>query len=481
MNDEINSDSFPKILIIGEAIHKKTGSGITLYNFFADWPKDRIAILAGTSIFESDATQCNNYYVWKTKTSFITRVLKRVFIKHKNATPEGPLSTNDILKRQETKEIIGKTDIPETDVSSISKVGYYYFKYLRSTLQHIYRVFNEFIGLSPLNNKIEITESLQKWYSEYSPDVIYTFLNRYEQFQLVQYLHKKYKTPFVVHPMDEHIKFMPPKGLLYLYWKYAMNEKFNLLITNASVRLSICNYMSKTYKSRYNQEFFAFHNPVETAKWLPYSKINWRNNDSFRILYMGRYGFDNHGPIHAFSQVIDELVTDGYKIQLDLRFTILSDHDGIKTFNVYKNTKIVVFNSHKEYSEAYSEIPLILPRYDLLYIPYGFDKRSIEYFRLSMPTKTAEYMISGTPILVNAPRETAIYQYASDGKWGYLLDTESKTELKKALLEIMQNESLREQIGSQAKKLAIQNHDASVIRNNLRLEFVKAINKGQDE
>jgi len=474
MKDKPDKSDFPKVLIIGESIHKKTGTGITLFNFFADWPTDRLAILAGDSIWESDVKQCNNYFLWKTKYGIISRFLRRFFFKSRSYVFEGQVTIDDILKIQEKKENVIKTVIISPDINKHQRVFYKEFQNPNVVIKYIYRLFNDFLGLSPLNNQINLSESMDKWYRDYNPDVIYTFLNRYQQFQLILDLHKKYKTAYVVHPMDEHIKFMAPKGLLFLFWKYKMNSKFDILIRKANVRLSISDYMSEMYKSRYNLDFIAYHNPVDIDKWLPYAKINWKSDDLFRILYMGRYGFDNHTPIHALAQVVDELVIDGYNIQLDLRFTILSDIEGIKKFSKYKNTKIVVFNSQREYSEAYSEIPLILPSYDLLYIPYGFDKHSLEYFRLSIPTKTAEYMISGTPILVYAPKETAIFQYANNEKWGYLIGKESEADLKKAIIELFKNELLREQLGTQAKMLAIKNHDAKTVRNNLRLEFVKA-------
>ena len=89
-------------------------------------------------------------------------------------------------------------------------------------------------------------------------------------------------------------------------------------------------------------------------------------------------------------------------------------------------------------------------------------------------------MISGTPILVHAPEDTAYFQYAKQDKWGYLLKTEKKDELQVAIIKLLQNETLREKLGSQAKKMAIQNHDAKKIRNNFRLEFVKAAKQKQN-
>jgi glycosyltransferase involved in cell wall biosynthesis len=83
-------------------------------------------------------------------------------------------------------------------------------------------------------------------------------------------------------------------------------------------------------------------------------------------------------------------------------------------------------------------------------------------------------MISGTPILVNAPENTAYFQYAKQYKWGYLLPTNIKEKMKRAILELMQNEILRKQLGSKAKSVAIEKHDVKKVRNDLRIQFWKA-------
>ena len=41
--------TYPKVLIIGQVIDKKNGSGITLSNLFKGWPKDKLAV--ATSIY----------------------------------------------------------------------------------------------------------------------------------------------------------------------------------------------------------------------------------------------------------------------------------------------------------------------------------------------------------------------------------------------------------------------------------------------
>jgi glycosyltransferase involved in cell wall biosynthesis len=326
----------------------------------------------------------------------------------------------------------------------------------------------DYLGFSPIILSYSITPKLDDWLESYKPDVIYTFLNQYEYFHIVMSLHEKYGLPIIVHPMDDHIKIMPPKGLMYLYWKRKMQMDFIKLINKASLRLGISDYMNETYYKRYGLSFKPYHNPVETDLWLPYAKTNWAYHKNFKILYVGRYGYDNAELLNNLAFVVDRLNNEGYSIKLNLLFGNLSALNLKNSFNNFENTQILEPVPHER-------IKLILPKYDLLYYPLGFDKKTRKIFSVSMSTKISEYMISGTPILVQAPENTAYYKYAKDNNIAFALKTNNIIDLKSALLQLIQNEHLRKAIGTQAQSVAVKTLDAKVVRENLRMDFMKAM------
>ena len=111
---------------------------------------------------------------------------------------------------------------------------------------------------------------------------------------------------------------------------------------------------------------------------------------------------------------------------------------------------------------------------DLLVIPYDFDRQSVQFIKFSMSTKVSEYMASGTPILVYAPEETAVVKYARSEKWGSVVSQRNKTLLKQMIIQLIQTPDLRESLGSQARNLASQNHDAVKVREQFRRVLVGA-------
>ena len=454
---------YPKVLVVGETFHKKTGTGITLSNLFMDWPKDKLAVLSGSNIWQSDVGFCHNYYVFK-KTNKILTVYRNIFsIKVKNIEYEGVVTARDIDKyiniQYNTVSESEKKTIIHRCIKRLSTI---------LKIKTFIRTILKFSGLTPLINQIEITSLMEKWIQMIKPDILYSAANTYEQIQFILELHKRLNIPYAIHIGDDHIKMMPPKGLLYFYWKHKMNSQFSFLIRKAIVRLSICEYMSQIYKNRYGFDFTPYLNPIEIDKWLSFAKKKWEINKTFKILYAGRYGFDNAKLLHQLAFIIDKLNVEGFNVQLDMMFGEFTDKVKIEAFKKYNNTKIEKYIPH-------DNIFSVIPTYDLLYLPLGFDKKTKKIYSVSLSTKIPEYMISGTPILVNAPEDTGYYQYAKQENWGYLLPTDNIQKLEEAIKELIENKEIRENLGKKAKAVAIKNHDAKQVRDNFRKEFIKAI------
>ena len=65
-----------------------------------------------------------------------------------------------------------------------------------------------------------------------------------------------------------------------------------------------------------------------------------------------------------------------------------------------------------------------------------------------MPTKAPEYMASGTPIIIFAPQDTALVQYAEKYNWAAVVTENSVAVLIEKLRKLVLDISLREQIAN---------------------------------
>ena len=95
-----------------------------------------------------------------------------------------------------------------------------------------------------------------------------------------------------------------------------------------------------------------------------------------------------------------------------------------------------------------------------------------------MPTKAPEYMISGTPIIIFAPEQTAIVTYAKKYEWAKIVVKNDPKELFTAIRILIQNKSLREKIGQNAKRVAEEKHNLSNVSDNFKNLICSLVSKG---
>ena len=77
-----------------------------------------------------------------------------------------------------------------------------------------------------------------------------------------------------------------------------------------------------------------------------------------------------------------------------------------------------------------------------------------------MPTKAPEYMISGTPMIIFAPQETAIVQYAMKHDIGFIISENKINEIAASIRQLIDNKELRSRIGQKAIQIAELNHNS---------------------
>lgn len=429
---------YPKVLFIGQSLNKKSGGGITLCNLFTGWPKANLAVVSSDNLRSGlDTSICEQYYQMGYNGKlhpfplglFLPKIQCGIIIKE---------NENNVVSSNKRKVTPGK--------------------YKR--IYNLISVFLKFVGVYNILYKIKITPEFKEWVTSYNPDIIYSQLSTLELIRFVSDVHELLDKPIVVHIMDDWPKSINVNGLLYFYWKNIIDKEFRILQDKSSLLLSICESMSAEYRLRYNKTFIPFHNPIVIDNWLPYSKKQWETNGVFRILYTGRVGNANGKAILFMAKVIDEMNRSENRLILDI---YTPDTDTKKASDLRKLKGVSIINTVK-----YEKMPSLLASYDLLFLPLDFDSYGIRFAQFSMPTKSPEYMISGTPVLVFADKRTALAKYATEGKWAYVVTDYQNAALKQALLELNSNILLRKNLAETAVKLAIQNDDAIKIRENFR-------------
>lgn len=418
-------DIYPKILIIGETFRHDTGGGITISNLFHAWPAEKLAVITLSDI--NDFKICKNYY--------------RIGIEERNS--HWPFR----LLQKKTQS--GKISFSENDNHSALTIKGERQPQLKTIIFKIAGFISHFVGVHHKLHSINVSDNLLHWTNRFQPEIIYFQPNSLALVLFVKELYKKTKLPIALHIVDDYINTKNKPGLFYYKYERVIQREYNDIVKKSIVHFSICDEMSKEYNTRFNKEFIPIHNPVIKEFWLPFANNTYELGDTYRIVYAGRIGIANVEAIILLVDIVDQLLIEGIAIEFDI-YSIDEDKNLLEIIHDKKGSNFKSFIPH-------NELPEKLSKYDFLFLPLSINEKSIRYTRLSMPTKVAEYMITGKPILVFAPPATALYKYASTEKWAYV--TDNKMELTKGLRLLINSIELREKIGKTAQRLALDKHE----------------------
>ncbi|HEY5124945.1 MAG TPA: glycosyltransferase [Ignavibacteria bacterium] len=424
-------NSFKRVLIIGQPFNNYSGGGITLTNLFRGWPRDKIAVVSTGHLLQNISFDvCNLYYQLGREEQFWMfpfSVLQKSF-------PSGPQT----FKIQETP-------VQTRVKTSIRKV----------LVDRIFFPVIQWIGLFHCLSKITLSQRLIDWLSDYKPEVLYLQISTREQIIFSQQLIDHLNIPTALHMMDDWPSTISNDGLFKEYWRKKIDKEFRQLLDRIDLCLSISNAMSSEYLKRYKREFMAFHNSIDISKYLKAKKSNYKLGKTFRILYIGRIGTANKHSIYFFANAISNIRIDPFEIYLDI---ISNDINSSKSGPIEKvrNVRILPPVDHKV-------VPDLLHTYDLLFLPLDFTETGLKFARYSMPTKASEYFASGTPVLVFAPKETAISKFCSMNECGFCITEQSQERIENAVQFLIRNEDQRQILSANAVRLAKELFSAEIV------------------
>lgn len=437
----------PKILIIGETFHHKSGGGITLCNLFKDWPKENLINAGDQYILNNlDYNKCIYYYQFGNKENkyFLPWNIRK-YIPHpilRNNSESGSID----FKIKENNKIKGNSKLMQL------------LKKLLISISYIF-------GVYPILCKKGVSKEFIDWVYKHNPDYIYTQLSDISSIRFTRELIDKTNISLAIHIMDDWPSTYSKSGLLYYYWKKRIDIEFRELIKLSSICLSISEGMSEEYKRRYNREFIPFHNPIDLDFWGKNIKSNFRiNQDDIRVLYSGRIGLGIEESLLDVIIVVDEMRKNGVKITLELQVPE-KNHN---LFYKYIKNGTIVYNPVVEYQE----IPRIFSNADILILPYDFSSNGLKFIKYSMPTKASEFMMSGTPILLYCSEDVYLGKHAKKYEWAHLVSTKNRAILKTNLITLIQNQELRISYSKKALNFARNNFNSTKVR----AEFLSVFN-----
>jgi len=433
----------PRVLIFGQPFNNSHGGGITLSNLFKGWERDRIAVAATGHMMAGVTTDiCDNYYQLGSdefRWNFPFNLIQRKFRSGQLSFSTNPGSANVKNKRSLRYALVNKVFYPVL----------------------------EWLGLFYAISKIRFSSGFKNWLDAFNPDIIYIQVSTREGILFASEIIEYLKIPSVIHIMDDWPSTISNRGLFRKFWHKKIDIEFRNLLEQIDLNLSISEAMSAEYMKRYNKEFLPFHNPIDIDLWLPNQKKNYSfvGKEHISLLFSGRIGIGISTSLLEIASAVELLQNRNSKLRLYIQSTT-GDHPVLQKLREYP---FVIINPPAEYSE----IPSIFSGADMLLLANDFNDSAIDYLRLSMPTKASEYMISGTPVIVYSPEETAVSSYFRKNGCGHCVTTNQADQIASEIEVMLNDEQYRRKIASKAISLAAEQFNGEKVRHHFQQQLIR--------
>ncbi len=428
--------NFKKILFIDATLHKKNATAITLSNLFGSWPKENLYMIGSQEMVHLSKLEGykNNYvledkdYYHKFPLGFFLK-LTRIF--------KNKLS---FLKAKSSFES-RSNEFKSLDLSKKFSPRSLFFFFQRLGLDHLF--FRQIIS-----------NELRSWIKKSDPDYFYAVLSTRHSILFAEKLLIEFNKPIIIHIMDDWPSTIGSDNVFKKYWNKKINLELKKLLSNVYKRVAISELMALEFESRFGGKWDYFHNPIYLRNWLPYQrKIISTNSGMIKIAYFGRIGRANDEAFLTFVDAIKELI----EVHLvSVQINIYSNNLLPNAYLGLDFIKVHGFINH-------TEIPKEIVGYDYLILPLSFNYKDLAFSRLSIPTKLSEYLISGVPVILFAPNETAAYKFVVETNSAFVIDTPVATDVAVRLRQFFSDENKQNEVSKNARMVASQNFSSEII------------------
>lgn len=438
-----NAD-YPRTLIVGASFNEKSGSGTFLGKLFSGWPVERLASVDGGNARDLDWSRCRLHYR-AGELRFPLRRLARFLC---SAGEPGPVSPPE-------------SDEPVVQPSQLSGRMPSFFSLARCVWPAIRRLTGggEFFFCDVPSVQ------LLSWINKFQPQVIYGHCSSLHSVRFLRLMQQALKLPLVLHVMDDWAETKYREGWLARCFRLRYEREFYNLVRSADVVIAICQEMAEEYERRYQRPVLWLPMPAKVDDYQAVARAEWTVGHPFRIRYGGRVGWAISESLVDLAQVVHALRQDG----VDLVFDLATFEPEAVPASCFASDGVNV-----QSPAPLADLPRLQAEVDVLFVCYDFDPRSFAQARYSMPSKLADCMASGTPILVYGPEGLPVVEYARRDGWGLVVDKRDLVALKAAVCELVGSVSLREQLGRRAKRLAAERHDVKIVSESFREMLEKA-------
>ena len=422
----------PRVLFVtSAAFNGITGGGITFSNLFRGWPQDRLFTVTNDPVPVSFDV-CRHYY----------RLGSAEIGRWPHLTGGTP---GHVVKEQEEAEP------PAPDMA-------------RGGL--LPKIRKLLVG-APWPDHARLTPQLSQYIEQARPQLIYTILGTIGMTDLVRQIRDRFHLPVAVHLMDDYAATFYRGGLLSPLVRGVMTRLLDDVVRKANLRLAIGDAMAAEYEMRWHKPFTAIQNAVDVSAITPVDPAR-DTLSPMRLAYIGSiFTYAQAQSLADIAQSVARLAAGGRAVALDVYSPLHLAEPFRASLEIHPAIRL--HDTIRDDAAFFARLVEV----DALVLPVNFDTASVDYIRLSMPTKVPAYLASGTPILAYGPLETAQIAHAERERWGLVVERRDPGLLDQAIVALARDNGLRRALSERARAVASR-HDVRHVRGQFQDLLVQA-------
>lgn len=284
---------------------------------------------------------------------------------------------------------------------------------------------------------------------QFRPEVIYAWVGDSLWAETLRETAQRYSLPYVIHFMDNHVGIAPRTPLERALFPL-FRRNLDRVARGAVSIYSISDSMGQAYSALWGRPHEVFHGLLDTAAWPWPDERN--AEDVFTLVFTGSVEQGQLLGLRDVAAAVDRLAAGGMAIRLVLYLTEQYEKMVGGEFAGFSRVEI---RRHPDFAG----LKAALAEADLLVLAYGFDERTVRYYRYSFATKVVPYMLSGRCMLVYGPDEIEPVAYARRGHWAAMVSKPEVGELMAAITMLAAAPEERERLARSAYEAGCREHD----------------------
>jgi glycosyltransferase involved in cell wall biosynthesis len=274
------------------------------------------------------------------------------------------------------------------------------------------------------------------------------------------------RTPYIVVMHDDTVT-PAERGSWFL--KYVLRSWARRALHGASHIYAISREMQQLLKSEYGVD-----SELQWPGTEPSAKRDRRSDSVLTELSLTR----THSAVILFAGAIGYSVEDSLRMLAGILITGKLQAYGIQSAELHLYTQLNPERIHDWGWDhrcitvhpwvSQQELQGVLQKADILFLPYSFSEASRYAVESAFPSKTADYLAAGRPILVFGPQYSSLVRYAKEQGFAEVVDNFDEDVLARGIQRLLSDSVHRNQLCKRSLAVFEQNHNIVCQREELR-------------